>query len=103
MNELQPLLDLLTGKFGWLPTVLGYMAAIRVPLKFVSARIQKNLTERMAAAAASQDPDDDRDFDALLRSRWYRITSFLLDLVFSFKLPTHADFFRLQSGSAASQ
>lgn len=95
MNELAPFINLLSGKFGWLPTICGYMVALRVPLKFFSSRIQANLTRRMADVVASQDEEDDRDFDALLSARWYRVLNFVLDLVFSFKLPTHADFVRL--------
>ena len=97
MTELQPLLNLLGGKFGWLPAVCGYITAFRVPLKFFSASIQKNLTTRMAAAATSADTEDRQDFDALLRARWYRVLNFTLDLVFSFKLPTHADFVLLSN------
>ena len=101
MNELQPLINLLSGKFGWLPALLGYMAAIRVPLKFVSARIQANLTARMAAAAASADPEEQKDFD-FLSARPYRVAAFLLDLVFSFKLPTHADFLKLHAAAVVT-
>lgn len=94
MTELQPILDLLAGRFGWSPAVLGYIATTRLLLKFFSARLQRNLTARMVATAASADTEDDRDF-TFLSARWYRVTAFLLDLVFSFKLPTHADFVSL--------
>lgn len=48
----------------------------------------------MAEAAQSADEQDDRDFDGMLQARWYRLTQFVLDLVFSFKLPTHSDFLK---------
>jgi hypothetical protein len=71
-----------------------------VPLKFFSEGIQARMTARMVAAAASCDPQDDRDWDSLLTAPVYRITAFVLDLVFSFKLPVHADFLRLQNQTA---
>ena len=97
MTSIQPIVDLLSGHYPWLITVLAFIGAVRVPLKFFSAGIQARMTARMAAAAASQDPDDDRDWDALLDARFYRLTAFLLDLLFSFKLPMHADFIRLKN------
>ena len=91
MNEqLQPLIDLLTGKFGWLATVLTWMSACRLALKPFSARIQQRMMAKMAEAA--EDPEDTRDWESILHRRWYRTMAFALDLVFSFKLPTHADF-----------
>jgi hypothetical protein len=95
-TELQSLIQLLSGKFGWLPTVLTWMGTIRTVLKPFSSRVQSNLTARMVAAAQSADAEDATDFDSLLRARWYRVTTFVLDLMFSFKLPTHADFLKLQ-------
>jgi hypothetical protein len=92
MTELQSLWQLLCGKFGWSPAVLTWIGAFRTVLKFFSARIQTNLTAIMVRIAQSADQEDDRDFDALLQARWYRVTQFVLDLVFSFKLPTHSDF-----------
>src|SRR3954462_15764168 len=100
-TELQSLWQLLCGKYGWSPAILSYIGLFRTGLKFFSARIQTNLTARMVAAAQSY-PDgaideDARDFDELLKAKWYRMTNFILDLVFSFKLPTHADFLKAKA------
>jgi hypothetical protein len=98
MNEaVTPLVNLLSAKFGWMPAVIGWVGALRFFLKFFNGKLQAFLTQRMAEAAASQDAEDDRDFEGLLSARWYRLTNFIVDLVFSVKLPTHADFIKLKN------
>jgi hypothetical protein len=103
MTFLQPIADLLSGKYPWLITVLALIGAVRVPLKFFSEGIQARMTARMVAAAASCDPQDDRDWDALLTSRRYRFITFVLDLLFSYKLPMYADFVRLQNQTSEAK
>lgn len=91
MNEqFQPLIDLLKGRFGWAPTVIAWMGALRLVLKPFSARVQCRITEAMTQAAL--DPEDSKDWETVLHQRWYRWTAFFLDLFFSFKLPTHVEF-----------
>lgn len=85
-------MNLLTGKLGWLSALITWMGAIRLAMKPFSAGFQARLTARMAEAANSQDPDEGHDWEAILRSRVYRVTAFFLDLVFSFKVPTWSDF-----------
>lgn len=92
MTELQPLLDLLGGRFHRLPQIIAWLGAIQVALKFVNARLQKYLTTKMVEAATDIDSDNDIIWRDVLSARWYRITHFILDLVFRLKLPTLADF-----------
>ena len=98
-DQVQPLIDLLSGQFGWMPTLLAWGSAVMTASRFVlkpfSARLQEKMTMRMAEAAASPDTSDDQDWEAVLQARWYRRTAFFLDFIFSLKLPTHADFARL--------
>jgi len=97
MSELQPLLDLLSGKFGWLATVVTWVGAIRLAVKPFNSRVQAKLTAAMAEAAASPDVEDDRMFEGLLGARWYRLLHFGLDLGTSIKLPTLTEFLRLKN------
>lgn len=92
MESLQPLIDLLSARHGWIPAVLGWMSAIRLALKWFSGGLQERLTARLVEAAKSADTQDDADWEAILRARWYRWVSFWLDLVFSVKLPTYSLF-----------
>lgn len=91
MPDLKPLLTLLGGRIGWLPAAVAWMGAIRIVLKPFSARIQAALTAKVAAAVKSPDPADLQFIDGVLQAKWYRLTAFALDMVASFKLPTHAD------------
>lgn len=92
MSELQPILDLLGGKFHRLPQVLAWLFAIQTAFKFINACLQKYLTARMVEAAMNDDEDDDYFWRQLLARRWYRTANFLLDLVLRLKLPTQADY-----------
>lgn len=95
MNELTPLIQYVTGHWPHALTVItSAMGLFRVFIKPFSAQLQERFTARMVAAAQSADQEEGRDFDALLQSRWYRWPAFFLDLLLSFKLPTHADFLR---------
>lgn len=93
MNEsLQPLYSLLTGKFGWLPTAMGWLAASRVAFKAFSAAIQARLTAKLAAIAESNDTDEIGWIEGMLSNRGYKIAAFTIDLALSLKLPSLADF-----------
>ncbi len=93
-GELQPLIEMLKGQHGWVSAVLAWMAAVRVPMKMFSGRLQAAMTAKMAEAA-SVGGDEATDFEGVLRARWYRVMSCVLDLVCSLKLPAHADFLKL--------
>ncbi|MBC8095741.1 MAG: hypothetical protein H7Y43_08005 [Akkermansiaceae bacterium] len=95
MTELQPLLNLLGGKLGWLPAATAWLLAIQTAMKFINSRLQAFLTERMANIAASESSDDDEYFGAFLQRGWYRKLAFVLDLVFRLKLPTYAEFLKM--------
>jgi hypothetical protein len=99
-DQIQPLLNLLTGKLGWLPTVVTWIGAARLAMKFFSAKLQAKLTARMVAAVTGPDPEEERDWETVLGKRWYRLVNFAVDLAFSVKLPTLADFLRLKSQGA---
>lgn len=88
MNELQPLIDLLSGKFGWLSTVFAWMGAMRVAAKPISAVLQDGAAKFIASAIESESDDDDRLAASILGSRTYRLLAFVLDWVASIKLPT---------------
>lgn len=100
MNEaFQPLVNLLSGHFGWMPTVMGWVAASRLALKFVNAWLQAKLTAMMKEDAETSRLEmgapgavTTNDWEAVLSNRWYRVMSFVLDLAFSLKLPTLRDF-----------
>jgi hypothetical protein len=93
MNEsLQPLYSLLAGKLGWLPALMGWMAALRVAFKFVSGAVQTRLSSKLAEIAGENDADEIGWIEGVLRQRWYRVLAFLVDLVCSVKLPSLAMF-----------
>lgn len=84
----QPLLDLLAGKFGWLPTVLVWIGALRLPMKLASGWLQATLTAFVARVAASPETDDDAQLRRVMGSLAYRFIAFTLDAALSLKLPT---------------
>lgn len=88
MNDFAPLLDLLTGKFGWLSTVLIWMGALRLPMKLVQSWLQNVLTAFVARIVASPQTDDDAQLRRLFDSLGYRMLVFSLDAILSLKLPT---------------
>jgi len=88
MNEFQPLIDLLSGKFGWLTTVIVWIGALRVPMKIFNGWIQQTLTAFVARVAASPEQDDDEAVRRIIGSLPYRFIAFILDAVLSLKLPT---------------
>lgn len=103
MNQVQPLIDLLSARYGWLPAVMGWMSASRLAMKFFSTQLQAKLTELMAEAASDKDEANDRDWEAVLGARWYRVAAFTLDLVLSVKLPSISDFRKAKGPSNNNQ
>lgn len=97
MDQLQPVWDALSAKYGWGPAVVSWVSGItligRVVIKPFALKLQATMTQYLADAKGNED-----DFDywhAILRSRWYRFPAFMLDMFTSVKLPTHAEFHRL--------
>ncbi|MGO8675404.1 MAG: hypothetical protein ACLQVX_06000 [Limisphaerales bacterium] len=104
MNEsVQPLIGLLGRKLAWLPHILAVIGAARLFCKWFSAQLQDRLTRLMAEAVADDDQAEERDWEVVLRARWYRIAHFTLDLVLSIKLPVLADFLRLKAQGKSPQ
>ena len=91
-TELTNLLDALGAKNGWGAAILTWMAALRIVIKPFSARVLQKLNETLERVAQSPETDDDLLIERVLRHRSYRWAAFLLDLLTSFKLPSHADF-----------
>ncbi|MEI8289819.1 MAG: hypothetical protein WCH99_10125 [Verrucomicrobiota bacterium] len=93
MNELQPLLSLLSGKFGWLPTVVAWAGAIKLALAFFEVRFQHAAEDWLSRFAGSNNPDDDVFITKLLSSRGWRLAAFAARFL-NFWLPCLADYQR---------
>lgn len=93
MNEIQPLISLLTGKFGWLPTLFAWLSALSMALGFVQKRIQDFNEKKLEHFAQSTNPDDDLFLTALLSAPWYRLAAFVAGFL-NFWLPTLSDYNR---------
>ena len=87
MEELKPLLDLLGGESGRIAQIVVWIGAIRIPAKIVSGSIQSAAERAIARVVATEDSEDDILLEKVLKSRTYRIGAFLIDWVFSVKLP----------------
>lgn len=85
MNELQPLIELLEGKYGWISTVVVWVGALRLTAKFISAQLQAAMTRIVAAKA------DPELLAVVLNNKTYRLAAFLVDLLASVKLPSAKD------------
>jgi len=85
--ELQPLLDVLTAKHGWLSAVLVWIGALRVICKWFSQRLQIAIEDRIAAVLASKSVADDYRVQRILDSTAYVWFAFAIDLLLSLKLP----------------
>jgi hypothetical protein len=101
-TDLQPLMGALAHRFTWVPALMTFMGGARLLMKWVSGPLQAKLTARMAQAATGPDQEEERDWETVLRSRKYRVASFILDMVCSFKLPTLADFLQLKNKSTTN-
>ncbi|MDE2099096.1 MAG: hypothetical protein KGL39_17715 [Patescibacteria group bacterium] len=104
-DPIQALFGTLEHRFPWLLLAIG---AARLVMKWFNGPLQARLTARMVAAATGPDSAETRDWALVLSARGYRVLAFALDLLFSVKLPTLADFLRLraagkeQTGDAVS-
>lgn len=89
MTEAPAWISELLGPYPWVAGSAFVVGASRV-FKLVSGPVQTRLTGALVRMAA--DPEGDELAHKILKSRWYTTSGFLLDLVFSWKLPTHATY-----------
>lgn len=85
MSELDPLLNLLAGQYGWLPELVAWVGALRLGAKFVSTRLQTAMTRIVSSKA------DPEFLAVVLNNKGYRLAAFLVDLFSSVKLPSAKD------------
>ena len=90
MTELKPLLDLLSGHFGWLPTLLTWIAALKLAMTLFETQFAHWAADRLNAVAASSDEDDDAYLRQIFSAKSYRTVGFVLRML-GFRLPTLAD------------
>lgn len=91
MSELQPLLDKLPpGAAHFLGGLIVWIGVAKFVMKPFNGWLQTRLTEALSRAA--RDEKGAAAVHAVLDTRVYRVTAFLLDWTCSVKLPTHADF-----------
>ncbi len=91
MNELKPLLDLLTGKLPWLPTLIIWIGALKVAFYLIGNTITKWAASKISDIVESSDVEDDHFLERFLSSRFYIALRFVL-LLFSLPLPSRADY-----------
>lgn len=96
MNELQPLLDLLSAKYGWLPALLVWMSTVGSCFKLVSAQLQARMTDMLVSAAGDKDETEDSIWVKVLDAPAYRAFAFTLDFLLRVKLPRLSDFLALK-------
>ena len=85
MNEIEPLMSLLAGKYGWVSGAVAWMGALRLAAKFMSRQLQTAMTR---IVASKTDPEL---LSVILNNKLYRLVAFLVDLFASVKLPNAKD------------
>lgn len=91
MNDIQPVLDLLSGKFHWLPALLTWIGAAKLLFHFIGGWLTGWAASVVVWIVDSPDPDDDHFLLLVLDSGIYKFVKFLLGL-FSLPLPSRADY-----------
>jgi hypothetical protein len=94
VNELAPLLDLLTAQFPGLVKLATAIGFARLLIKPVGQWLKGLITAAAERASLSLDREDDTIIESILHSRAYRLFAFLLDLFASVKLPAAEDLFK---------
>ena len=102
MDQLQPLLSLLGGKFGWLASVITWIGAIKLALAFFEVKFQHTAEDWLTRFATSKNPDDDVYLTAMLSSKKWRFTAFAFRFL-NLWLPSLADYQREKSKVQNSQ
>src|SRR5450756_722863 len=90
-TELQPILDLLTGKFHWLPALRAWVGALKTLFHFLGRHLTAWTAGILVYIVNSPDPADAHVLLTVLDSRLYQLLHFALAL-FSLPLPTRADY-----------
>jgi len=98
MNEIQPILDWIVGKWPW---VAGVMASARIFAKPISGLLQSGLTKLALYALATPEQDDDLWVKRIVTNKTYRFVAFLLDWILSIKLPTESSLAAVLAEEAA--
>lgn len=80
MNEIQPLLDALTAKHGWIATIVTWTGLLRYAAHPFGAWLQTAMSKLIV-----NDPEAAVKFTTC---KTYRVTAFLVDLICSVKLPS---------------
>lgn len=90
MEQLQSLLNVLAGDYGWAAQVSAMIGTVRLPLKFVSGRLLEGFNRAVSNVAASGDADHIARVRRVLASGQYKFFAFLCDWLLSVKLPSLA-------------
>lgn len=90
MNELQPLLNLLGGKAGWLTTLITWLGVLAPLSALCGTKFKHWISDKLNAVAASEDLDDDAYLTKLFSLAPWRLAAFLSKFT-PFHLPTLAD------------
>lgn len=90
MNEIQPILDLLSQKLPWLLPALAWLGAIKLALLAFEGKIARYAADKLNEVAATESEDDDQFLRELFARKSYRTAQVVL-LLMSVRLPTLAD------------
>jgi hypothetical protein len=84
---LQPLLDTLAARHGWLACAMVWVGTLRTAFKPLSGEVAGLLDRAIARVVETEDTADDLMLQRMFGSAWYRALAFALDLIASIKLP----------------
>lgn len=92
-TEIQPIIEFLSNTFSWLPNTLTWIfiisGAFRWIFKWISPKLQKFMEKLVLKVIETADTKDDHWLANFLQKKWYIKGVFLIDLIFSVKLPTY--------------
>lgn len=95
---IDPLLNLLPDHWRSIAlSVLTTIGILRLFIKPVGQWLKGLITRAAEQASLSLDPDDDTIIERALRSPFYRLFAFLLDLFASVKLPAAEELFQTKN------
>lgn len=80
MENLQPLLDLLSGKVGWLPAALAWAAALRTALAFFDTRIRHFVADKLNSIGGENDVEVNAYLRNLFGKLWWKLLALVLPL-----------------------
>lgn len=94
MEQIQPILDALRSRYGWVAALAAWLPGIMFLFRFmkpVNLRLQAALTRALVNASMEKE-DAYKWHDKVLVKGWYIAFCFLVDFMLTIKLPTHGDF-----------